>query len=196
MTSLSLTFFKPCTKCGCTKPCTTEFFHRGGNAKHGFQSACKVCKRLIARKYEARRDYSNRDKEAHARAVRKWYSKNRDKKLAQTRERYLANKEEFNRRRNQRYAANKEREAAYGRRRRALKLAAPGSHTLEEVMALLEEQGRRCFYCGVDLEDGYHVEHMTPLSRGGADSIDNIVIACETCNKRKGTKTAEEFLQT
>jgi hypothetical protein len=37
------------------------------------------------------------------------------------------------------------------------------------------------------------VEHLIPKSRGGSDRASNLVIACDSCNKRKGTRTAEEF---
>ena len=57
---------------------------------------------------------------------------------------------------------------------------------------LLARWQRRCAYChtsGVPLQ----VEHLTPTSRGGSDRASNLVIACEACNKRKGSRTAEEF---
>jgi HNH endonuclease len=37
------------------------------------------------------------------------------------------------------------------------------------------------------------VEHLIPKSRGGSDRASNLVIACDSCNKRKGTRTAKEF---
>jgi hypothetical protein len=57
---------------------------------------------------------------------------------------------------------------------------------------LLAKWQRRCAYCqtsGVPLQ----VEHLIPKSRGGSDRASNLVIACDSCNKRKGTRTAEEF---
>jgi hypothetical protein len=52
----------------------------------------------------------------------------------------------------------------------------------------------RCYYCLIPLTlTEAHKEHMTPRTRGGADTIDNIVPTCEACNKRKGTMTEEEF---
>ncbi len=57
---------------------------------------------------------------------------------------------------------------------------------------LLEKWGRRCAYCGttgVPLQ----VEHITPRARGGSDRISNLALACEPCNTRKGTQTAEAF---
>jgi 5-methylcytosine-specific restriction endonuclease McrA len=57
---------------------------------------------------------------------------------------------------------------------------------------LLAKWQRQCAYCqtsGVPLQ----VEHLIPTSRGGSDRASNLVIACDACNKRKGTWTAEEF---
>lgn len=60
--------------------------------------------------------------------------------------------------------------------------------------------GMRCWYCHKPLalrEDrGHEVatkDHLTPLSRGGSDTIDNIVPACIECNQRKGDLTEKEF---
>ena len=57
---------------------------------------------------------------------------------------------------------------------------------------LLAKWQRQCAYCqrsGVPLQ----VEHIMPKSRGGSDRASNLVIACDPCNKRKGSRTAEEF---
>jgi 5-methylcytosine-specific restriction endonuclease McrA len=55
------------------------------------------------------------------------------------------------------------------------------------------ELSTTCFYCG-DLVEVPTREHQMPRSRGGADSGENIVTACKSCNFRKGSMTAEEFL--
>jgi len=57
---------------------------------------------------------------------------------------------------------------------------------------LLEKFARRCAYCsatGVPLQ----IEHITPKSRGGSNRVSNLTLACEPCNRAKGTQTAEEF---
>jgi hypothetical protein len=57
---------------------------------------------------------------------------------------------------------------------------------------LLAKWQRQCAYCktsGVPLQ----VEHLMPKSRGGSDRASNLVIACNSCNKGKGSRTAEEF---
>ena len=47
----------------------------------------------------------------------------------------------------------------------------------------------RCGYCGVaETEAGgqLEVDHFRPRSRGGKDTLDNLVYACPTCNRFKG----------
>ena len=59
---------------------------------------------------------------------------------------------------------------------------------------LLEKWERRCAYCnkaGIPLQ----VEHIYPRSRGGSDRVSNLCIACEGCNKRKGSMLVSEFLK-
>lgn len=35
---------------------------------------------------------------------------------------------------------------------------------------------------------------MLPISRGGTNDLDNLVLACQPCNVNKGDKTLDEFL--
>ena len=52
-----------------------------------------------------------------------------------------------------------------------------------------------CWYCGGAANRcGMRVtEHMTPLSRGGADSPSNTCIACQSCNTTKRDMTVNEW---
>lgn len=51
-----------------------------------------------------------------------------------------------------------------------------------------------CYLCGdpVDFDD-FHIEHVVPISRGGADKRENLNIAHRECNYRKGTKLLSEL---
>jgi len=63
-----------------------------------------------------------------------------------------------------------------------------------EFIQSLIESTPNCHYCSSPLNGVYHLEHMTPLSRGGMHEPSNLTLACPSCNLRKHTKTAEEFL--
>ena len=57
---------------------------------------------------------------------------------------------------------------------------------------LLEKFHRTCVYCGktnMPLE----IEHLTPRSRGGTATVNNLAISCHECNQKKNNLTAEEF---
>jgi len=57
---------------------------------------------------------------------------------------------------------------------------------------LLEKFHHICVYCsktGVPLE----IEHLTPRSRDGPDTVNNLAISCHECNQKKNNLTAEEF---
>ena len=55
---------------------------------------------------------------------------------------------------------------------------------------VLERDGHRCRYCGLGAEDGVvlHVDHKTPRSKGGKDTMENLLTACESCNLGKADK--------
>lgn len=57
---------------------------------------------------------------------------------------------------------------------------------------LLEKWQRKCAYCG-NKKVPLQIEHILPKSRGGSDRAANLTLACQSCNDRKGTQTAEEF---
>lgn len=53
-----------------------------------------------------------------------------------------------------------------------------------------------CYLCFLPIDFGNdHLEHKTPISRGGGNTFENLDVSCAGCNRRKHTKTAEEFLQ-
>lgn len=59
--------------------------------------------------------------------------------------------------------------------------------------AVIERDGYQCVYCR-DIEGPFQFDHKQPWSRGGRDSLENLVIACERCNRSKADMTPEEWL--
>jgi 5-methylcytosine-specific restriction endonuclease McrA len=58
---------------------------------------------------------------------------------------------------------------------------------------ILARWGNKCCYCNAWAA---HLDHVHPLSKGGADAVHNIVPACERCNLSKGAKTLAEWSET
>lgn len=61
---------------------------------------------------------------------------------------------------------------------------------------LLWQRGERhCFYCGVKFPRAKvaTLDHKHPQALGGRTTFDNVVLACDPCNNKKGCMTAEQF---
>ncbi len=62
---------------------------------------------------------------------------------------------------------------------------------------LFDRDRQVCAYCGGHFHfDELTREHITPVSRGGADSWMNCITACRSCNGRKGNRMPEEARMT
>lgn len=50
-----------------------------------------------------------------------------------------------------------------------------------------------CPYCGEELGDSPHADHIYPVALGGLSTPENMVLACSTCNLQKHDLTIREF---
>lgn len=66
-------------------------------------------------------------------------------------------------------------------------------HVAYSRTAILIRWNHRCCYCARTAE---HLDHVQPISKGGADVESNIVPACAGCNLAKGAKTLAEWAGT
>lgn len=90
--------------------------------------------------------------------------------------------------------------AAAGAKRRGVE---NGLRIEKDVVALKDVYRRaqsadciRCYLCGkITLQGERHVDHVIPLSRGGAHVSSNLAIACAVCNESKNNRTPEEYRQ-
>jgi 5-methylcytosine-specific restriction endonuclease McrA len=77
----------------------------------------------------------------------------------------------------------------------------PSISPSRKMARLVERFAATCVYCkgtGTETEgpDGksWHRDHVYPKYHGGADNPTNLVLSCATCNIRKHTLAADEFL--
>lgn len=78
--------------------------------------------------------------------------------------------------------------------RRALERGASGRYTWAEVTRLWLATGKACAYCATPVTNAeLQPDHVQPLSRGGSNSITNIVPCCAPCNREKGSLTLSEW---
>ena len=59
--------------------------------------------------------------------------------------------------------------------------------------AVAERAAYRCEYCRAPeavFNFAFEVEHVLPRAAGGGDGLDNLALACESCNRYKGDATA------
>jgi 5-methylcytosine-specific restriction endonuclease McrA len=143
-----------------------------------------------------RKAYDERNKDRLRGRLNAWRSQNPDKAKEQGR-RYRANNPDSARAKYHRWAAkNRDLIKILAHKRRARLLQAEGSHTPADLRALLKAQNHRCAYCAADLHKvKKHLDHRTPLSRGGSNDKSNLIFACMPCNLSKGARDEIEYGQ-
>ena len=80
------------------------------------------------------------------------------------------------------------------RRRKALKLSVESFRFSRDE--LIERDGIDCAHCGIktrikgdrNQDEFFNMDHIIPLSRGGADAIYNAQVLCRKCNTKKADK--------
>ena len=201
---------KICTKCQELKPKTE--FHKKKSGEDLLVSVCKMCKSKLDKAY---RD-ANKEK-IHAYNVRKYHAdpekvkarnKNyRDTLTPEKRAAIKVRKAEYNKNAPKEV---KERKKEYDKqyfaseagklvitksvhKRRAQKLSSDdGTVTSQALEELKITQNQLCAYCGTLLDftakGKVHLDHVIPLSKGGAHSITNVVWSCAHCNLLKSDK--------
>ena len=139
------------------------------------------------RNKDQRRVYYLKRKAAEPEALR------RKRERERTRRRYLSDPAAWLARQKEWRRRNPDKAHAYVRAATIKRSRAAGgqSFTSAEWLALLAYHGGSCAYCGSKVL--IEIDHRIPLARGGSNLIGNILPACRSCNRRKRTKTEEEF---
>jgi 5-methylcytosine-specific restriction endonuclease McrA len=78
-------------------------------------------------------------------------------------------------------------------RRRAKLHNARGEFTWSEFTHVFIKFDRRCAYCETRIVGQPEPDHLVPLSKGGSNSITNILPACRPCNLSKQSMSLSEW---
>jgi len=126
-------------------------------------------------------------------ARRKWYQRNADKQRAVSREYKAAHPEKTKAVVKKWRTEHRDKVREHDHRYRANRANARVSDfTARQWRWLKEQYDNRCAYCGIH-SDRLEADHIIPLSRGGLNTIANIVPACKSCNARKKDRLIEEI---
>lgn len=116
------------------------------------------------------------------------YSRNKEHE-ALTAKRYRAENKEFVSDISKNYRRNHlDQSRTWCRMRHARKRNYQGVVEKVDTQLIRTMQQGLCVYCGADLVEGYHIDHIVPLSKGGQHVQDNIQLLCPSCNLSKGPK--------
>ena len=157
--------------------------------RHGCRCAfCTAANRENKRRWRATnpdsvRATKKRSDQAHPEAVR-----------IRKRRYYVAHKEQHGAYQRQWRATHPDRVAASERNRKARIRESLGTHTAADIEAQYKRQHGLCFWravhadCRVQLGDDYHVDHVVPISLGGSNGPENLVLTCPKCNLVKNAQ--------
>jgi 5-methylcytosine-specific restriction endonuclease McrA len=129
----------------------------------------------------------NADKEYERK--RRWFQAHRERIRELNRQWRLSHGEQARIIRRRSEQANLEVGRIRKHRRRAKKKGNAGTFTVQEWHALKAKYSHRCLAClWQEPEIQLHQDHVIPINKGGANTIDNIQPLCRECNSRKGTR--------
>ncbi|MFV9507809.1 MAG: HNH endonuclease [Oscillochloridaceae bacterium umkhey_bin13] len=189
---------KICTKCKLWRP--VAGFRLRAQMRDGYDSICRECLNAGSRRWR------DQNKERVAQLNREYYEANREERKAYHRRYHHEHKEYFRRKiiefrqKNASYhrdyvrnwsRRNPDKIMVQGNARRAAKQRG-GKFTAVEWADLKQCYDYHCLRCGRrEPEIKLSVDHVIPLSQGGANTIDNIQPLCRACNSAKHIATTD-----
>lgn len=185
--------FKTCAVCKQALP--LDNFNRARNRPDGLYNYCRPCdsrKRAEAKNSDPAKAEERRKAKKQYDAV--YNKKHAERKNRQVMARYYANPEKVKSGIRKWQAENAELVRCYkqSNKHKRRQIESVGI-TGRELLAWKREQTKSCYWCGAKCAKNYHVDHYTPLSRGGTHEIANLVIACAPCNLKKNSKDPLDF---
>ena len=184
---------KRCCTCNLTK--NLQNFSKNKFYLDGYAIRCKQCVKEYAQKNKEHIKILRKQKYLkNIESCKKSHLLHREERLQKQKIYYQNNKEYF-KDKNKKYRENNKDYILLKNNKRK-KLINSENISQTEINNLLNNNNNQCFYCKIFVKRGInlHLDHKVPLNRGGNHHINNLVPSCASCNLRKGTKTAEEFL--
>lgn len=183
---------KLCKKCDTLKEPVEFYKHK--QTRDGYETTCKQCMKETARRWALENPEKNKAKD------KRYVARHPERRKETVAKYYQANKEHLNERVKQSRLKNKELYAELGRKhaniRRARKLDNGTEPYTEKQM--LDKYGYLCHICneGINFaaprrvglpgwERGLHIDHLVPLAKGGADTLENVRPSHGLCNLEK-----------
>lgn len=164
---------KVCSSCNLPK--STDQFSKKKSGSDGLQPWCKPCFSI----------YMKMNKQIQSAGRSKWARENRDKRNKSNANWKINNPKTY-----------KASLGATRSKRRAILRGKAATLTTVEWLSILEEYNHACVYCGNPWQE---MDHLYPLSpkqgvRMGKHTADNVVPACQPCNRRKSNNDPVEFI--
>lgn len=148
--------------------------------------------------------YRNQNKEKLAQKNKDWNERNRDcpeykrKRTIGARRTYLKSKKKTLARHKRWRANNRALVAFYRMKRRAMEAGATINlaQIKEFIKQVRSKEELQCSYClKVTPIKRIHIDHIIPLCKGGAHSVENLCVSCKKCNLQKGRQTPGSWIR-
>ncbi len=158
-----MTIKKTCNQCALHK--LPSEFSKCKSSKDGLQNKCKTCSKLASRLHYEKNYDLEREKKAE------WYQRNREHVLNKSKQWNYSNRARINARKYKRYHSDINFKLADILRSRITKFLKRGSAfdalgcTLEELQIHLESQFKPGMSWNNWSRDGWHIDHVLPLSK-------------------------------
>jgi len=179
MSPHTIPLFRICSVCNKELPNTPDFFRRT-HYPFLLRRQCHDCENAYKRDYHRKHKEEEHEKNRVWRAdhprteyYRQYGKEHNAKRQVQKRQRYHANPK------------NKEVQMVHNRTRKFRLRGAGGHHSVYDIRKQYTNQNGCCYWCSKELNGVYQVDHVIPITRGGTNWPDNLVVACSFCNISK-----------
>jgi 5-methylcytosine-specific restriction endonuclease McrA len=190
---------KICSKCKTWR--STNRYIKRLLSRDGFDSICCECRNTASREWRAKnkqrvqelnREFYEANRE-HRKAYHRTYRRNNPGYFRAKMLEFRQQNPTYNRDYNREWArSHPDKRAEKDNKRRAFKMGRKTSFTSQEWEVVKRAYNYTCLRCGSrEPEIKLTADHVVPISKGGAGTIDNIQPLCKSCNSAKHNQTID-----